>query len=674
MIRREFLARSAVVGGGLTTLPPLVIAQAGTTALSVEDFFRHDRYSALALSPNGQFLAAIAPVNGRQNVTVIDLKAGSSEVLTSLRERDVRRVRWINNERLVFDLIDLQSGLGEQRPSGLFAINRDGSAARELVSAAIVTPTSQSFVYRPTIPGPAVPDSNDIIVAAVDRSVYSFDLYRMDTRTGRKTLMTFDNPGFVGSWMLDQNLVPRLAIGRVEKSTRAVIYYRAGTDAKWAKLAEFDFLSNEGFDPIAFGPDDALYVAARAGRDKGAIYKYDVAANKLGEQIVSHKEFDFGFNNFAPSSDIGEYAGFVSNRNLIFDTKTKKLVGIRIDADREDYVWLDNDWARMHKMVNGALPNRVNRLSRSTDVSTVLVYSYSDKDPGRWYLLDPEKPSMQELVARRPWIRPERMGETRFIRYKARDGVEIPAYLTLPPGRESKNLPLILVVHGGPFVRGEFWNWDREAQFLASRGYAVLQSDYRGSYGYGWKHHMSGRRQWGLAMQDDLTDGVAHLVAQGIADKNRVAIMGGSYGGYAVMMGLAKDPDLYRCGINIVGVTDLELMGSATWSDMGVESREFQLWFSEHVGNLATEKERLASTSPARLAERIKKPVLIAHGFNDVRVPIEHAERMRTALQRVGRVKPEWVVYQDEAHGFLREKNNFDFYARVEKFLSEHMA
>lgn len=280
---------------------------------------------------------------------------------------------------------------------------------------------------------------------------------------------------------------------------------------------------------------------------------------------------------------------------------------------------------------------------------------------------------MQELVSRRPWNHPERMGATRFLRYKARDGLEIPGYLTLPPGREAKNLPLVLVVHGGPFVRGHFWNWDREAQFLASRGYAVLQSDYRGSFGYGWRHHVAGRRQWGLAMQDDLTDGVLHLAAQGIADRNRVAIMGASYGGYAVMMGLAKDPDLYRCGINIVGVTDLELMGTATWSDVSVESREFELWFTEHVGSLSKERERLRAASPARLADRIKKPVLIAHGFNDVRVPIEHAERMRAALERVGRVRPEWVVYEDEAHGFLREKNNFDFYARVERFLAAHM-
>jgi dipeptidyl aminopeptidase/acylaminoacyl peptidase len=639
---------------------------------SIDDFFRHDRYAGLTLSPNGQFIAALAPVNGRRNVAVLNLKAGSAAVITSLRERDVRTVRWINNERLVFDLIDLQSGLGEQRPSGLFAINRDGKEARELVPASVASPGSAKFVYRPTLFLSSLPDSNDILVMATDRTVESFDVYRMDTYTGRKTLVTFSNPGFVYSWLLDSKRVPRLAVCGVEGTTRTAIHYRASADEPWIKLAEFDGLNNEGFDPLAFGPDDTLYAASRAGSDKAAIYTYDLKGNRLGERQIAHKDYDFGYGNRTLSGDLTELLGN-RNFNLIFDANKKKLVGARQYAEREEFFWFDEEWSRLHAMVNGALPQRINRLSQSTDAAAMLVYSYSDRDPGRWYLLDAERRSMQELVARRPWIKVEQMAQKTPIRYKARDGIEIPAYLTLPPGR-SKPLPLVLVVHGGPFVRGEFWGWDREAQFLASRGYAVLQIDYRGSLGYGWSHHRLGRRQWGLAMQDDLTDGVHHLVAQGIADKNRVAIMGGSYGGYATMMGLAKDPDLYRCGVNIVGVTDLALMGTATWSDMSVESKEFQIWFAQHVGDPAKERDKLDAASPARLADRIRRPVLIAHGYNDVRVPIEHAHRMRDALERAGMRDIEWVVYPDEGHGILRETNAFDLYGRIERFLAKHMA
>jgi len=323
-------------------------------------------------------------------------------------------------------------------------------------------------------------------------------------------------------------------------------------------------------------------------------------------------------------------------------------------------------------MVEGALRGRVNRLSRTTDQSIGLVYSYSDKDPGRWYLLNPDKRTLEETVARRPWVRAEQQAERRSIRYKARDGLRIPAYLTLPAGRTAQGLPLVVLVHGGPFVRGEFWTWDSEAQFLASRGYAVLQPDYRGSLGYGWKHYAAGRRQWGQAMQDDLTDGVLSLVAEGLADAKRVAIMGGSCGGYATMMGLAKDPDLYRCGVNMAGVTDLELMGDATWSDMGAERLEFQQWFAAHVGDLKTNREKLRAMSPYRLASQIRRPVLIAHGASDVRVPIDHADKMRSALA-AAKVPYEWVVYDDEAHGFLREANRFDFYGKVERFLAQHM-
>lgn len=673
MRRRAFLSRSLAVASGLSMQAPLSCAQGKPSPTpTVDDLFRHDRYAGIALSPDGQFIAALAPVNGRRNVAVLDLQARSVAVITSLRERDVRTVRWINSERLVFDLIDLQSGLGEQRPSGLFAINRDGSAARELVAASIATPGSARFVYRPTLFLSALPESNDILVMATDRTVESFDVYRMDTRTGRKTLVTFDNPGFVYSWLLDNKRVPRLAIAGIERTTRVAIHYRAGAKEAWIKLAEFDWLSNEGFDPLAFGPDETLYVASRAGSDKAAIYTYDLKTNRLGERQIAHKDFDFGYGNRPLGGDLTDLLGN-RNFNLIVDSKKRKLVGARMYAEREEFFWFDEEWSRLHTMVNSALPQRINRLTRSTDTASILVYSYSDRDPGRWYLLDSEKRSMQELVARRPSINVEQMAQKTAFRYKARDGLEIPAYLSLPPGRD-KQLPLVLIVHGGPFVRGEFWGWDREAQFLASRGYAVLQVDFRGSLGYGWNHHRLGRRQWGLAMQDDLTDGVNHLVAQGVADKRRVAIMGGSYGGYATMMGLARDPDLYRCGVNIVGVTDLLLMGTATWSDMSVESKEFQLWFEQHVGDPAKEREKLEAASPARLADRIRRPVFIAHGHNDVRVPIEHAHRMRGALERAGMRDVEWVVYPDEAHGILREENAFDLYSRIERFLAKHMA
>jgi len=667
--RRDFVAGSVSLGA-LTMAPPLAFAQErAANSISLEDFFRHDRYRAISISPNGQHLAAIAPIGGRMNVAILDLKAMSARGITALTERDVRSVRWINNDRLSFDLIDLQSGLGEQRPSGLFALNRDGSEPRELMPANVATTGSVRFVYRYTAVLASVPDSDDVIAVNNERSAESFDVVRLNTKTARKTLLTFDNPGKTIGWLLDSNRVPRIAVTRIDRSTRTALFHRSGAGAAWDKIAEFDFLTNEGFDPIAFGPDDTLYVVAYAGGDKSAIYTYDLQARKLGERLIAHKDFDFGNGNTPPTEVVSDF--FARNRHLIFDPKSKRLIGVRLHAEREELYWLDDEWAKVQAMVDGALKSRVNRISRAGETQNMLVYSYSDTEPGRWYLLDTEKRALQELVARRPWIRSELMSEQKPLRYKARDGLSIPAYLTLPRGREAKQLPLILLVHGGPFVRGETWAWQPDTQFFASRGYAVLQIDFRGSRGYGWQHYRAGWAQWGGAMQDDLTDGVEHLIAQGIADRTRVAIMGGSYGGYATLMGLVKTPDLYRCGVNVVGVSDLELLGNATWSDMDVESVEFQKWFALHVGDT---KEKLQAASPALRADRVQRPILFAHGYGDVRVPIAHAERMRSALVRAGFKKElQWVVYEDEGHGFLREKNRFDFYDRVEKFLARHM-
>jgi len=227
------------------------------------------------------------------------------------------------------------------------------------------------------------------------------------------------------------------------------------------------------------------------------------------------------------------------------------------------------------------------------------------------------------------------------------------------------------VVHGGPWAHGETWQFDPEAQFLASRGYAVLQPNFRGSTGYGWKHYQSSFGQWGLTMQDDVSDGVRWAVKEGIADAKRVCIYGASYGGYATMMGLAKDPDLYRCGIDYVGVTDLNLFLTMTWADYAYS--DFAAFSAkEMVGDPSKDAERLRATSPVNLAARIKAPVLMAYGSEDVRVPVEHGTRMRDALEKVGQ-KPQWILAEGEGHGFRDPRNQEMFYGAMEKFLAENL-
>ena len=259
------------------------------------------------------------------------------------------------------------------------------------------------------------------------------------------------------------------------------------------------------------------------------------------------------------------------------------------------------------------------------------------------------------------------------MRYKARDGPEIPALLTLPPGGAKKNLPMVVMVHGGPYVRGNSWGWNAETQFLASRGYAVLEPEFRGSAGFGAKHFKAGFKQWGLAMQDDLADGVHWAVGKGIADGARVCIAGASYGGYATLMGLIKDPDLYKCGINWVGVTDIKLLYDGGWAFSNDTSDEYKAYgMPEKTGDPVKDAAQSKATSPIQQAARITQPLMLAYGGVDRRVPINHGTAFRDAVMRTNK-NVEWVEYPEEGHGWSLEKNNIDFWSRVERFLDRHI-
>jgi len=355
---------------------------------------------------------------------------------------------------------------------------------------------------------------------------------------------------------------------------------------------------------------------------------------------------------------------------LIYDYGKKRVVGVAYNADRPGVAWFDEDWARVAAMIDRARPGHFNVLSRS-EGPRALVFSYSDTDPGSYFLLDIDKRKLENLVETRRAIKADAMPARQPLRYTARDGLEIPAWLTLPKGKEAKNLPLVVLVHGGPWVHGAGWRWSGEAAFLGSLGYAVLEPEFRGSTGWGWKHYRAGFKQWGRAMQDDLDDGMDWLVQKGTVDAKRVCIMGASYGGYAVMMGLARDPDRWRCGINAVGVTDINLMYDVAWSDFS-DSTFMKYVAKDMLGDQVADAAQLKATSPLEQAARVRAPVLMAYGGNDRRVPLVHGEKMRDALSARD-VPVEWVVYSGEGHGFLLEANRFDFYTRVARFLDVHL-
>lgn len=658
-MRKQYLSKPL---GRLLAAAFLLVGTAAAQAPdrpSAETFFQNPAFSAGKMSPDGRHVAlTVAPKGARTQLIVVDVEKLAAKVIAAPVDSDVHRFEWVNDERLVFSMDDRQSAQGDRiLGPGLFAANRDGSEYRALVER------GQPFVrelgerrdldwfhwFHSTTRDKA---SDDIFVVQARRNRPSepsaVSILRLNTKTGRT--LPYARPGNSVGWVLDANDVPRATLSY--EGGRMATHYLDPADNKWRQLIEFDPYKAEGFEPVAFGPDGSLFVQAYNGRDKSALYRYDLAKGALDpEPIISLDGYDF-------------------NGTFVMD-KTRVL-GLHYLSDARATAWFDPELKALQAKVDALLPGTVNILDvpLRRGLNVVLVRSFSDSDPGSFMLYHAQTgkltvlgPAMRDIDARQ-------MGRRDLVRYKARDGLEIPAWLTLPKGGQGKKLPMVVMVHGGPWVRGGEWGWDSEAQFLASRGYAVLEPEFRGSLGFGFRHFQAGFKQWGLAMQNDVADGARWAVAKGIADAGRICIAGASYGGYAAMMGLVNDPDLYRCGINWVGVTDVELMYSVTWSDFGRAVKTYNM--PVLIGDPEKDAAQLKATSPLQQAARIKQPILLAYGGADRRVPIIHGVEFRNAAQKTNQ-NVEWVEYLEEGHGWFLVKNRVDFWTRVEKFLERHI-
>jgi dipeptidyl aminopeptidase/acylaminoacyl peptidase len=561
---------------------------------------------------------------------------------------DVVYFRWLTNDRLILTTGSRGTRDDDYRGGDLWAVDRDGGNLRRLSENNDGNVTAfKGLRIVQFLPG----ESDNFIgqeITFTHLGVEPGALVRVDSRTGRRVSIALGAPsgGESESWVVDEQGIARF-LSTQQKDT-ARIYYRDGPDAPWTKVDERPALS-KGWQPLAAAPDGKTFIVAAFGDgDKSAIMRWDPATKKTVEVMARHPQVDL----------------------VSLEWDYGRPVGVTYEADRGGVAYFDEGLARVQDMVDHTFPDAVNILSWTRDRSKFIVFSYSDVSPGSFYLLDAKSRKLEWLADREPWIDPKAMSPMKAVRYKARDGLEIPAFLTVPKGSSGKNLPLVMVIHGGPWAADE-WGYNPEVQFLASRGYAVLQPNFRSSTGYGWKHLTSGFKQWGLSMEDDIEDGVHWAVAQGIADPKRVAIYGASYGGYATMMGLAKTPDLYRCGIDYVGVTDIPLFLTVSWSDYAY-SDSIQYTAPQMVGDVDKDAKQLRDTSPVNLASRIKVPVLMAYGGADRRVPLEHGTRMKAALDKAG-VKYQWMVADGEGHGFRDIENQKMFYGAMEKFLAQNM-
>ncbi len=598
--------------------------------IPMEDFFRNPEKSSFQISPNGEHIAYMKPWKTRMNVHVVNVKSNNETRLTSSEERGVYGFGWLGNDRIGYVKDD-----GGNENMHFYAVNIDGSNEIDL------TPYDN---VQARIIDDLEDDPNHVIIGLNKRNPQIHDPYRVNINTGESEMIA-ENPGNISSWVTDHD--GRLRMATTSDGVNTSLLYRDTEKDDFKPIITTDFKVN--VSPLFFTFDNKnVYVASNRDRDKTAIYEFDISKAKEQELIFEHDEVDVS--------------------GLMYSKKRKVLTGVNFTVSKGDKVFFD-DWRRdIQNKLESQLPGyEVGITSFSKDETKAVVVSYSDKSRGTYYYYDVENDKLTELAKISPWLEEEHMAEMKPVKYKSRDGFTIHGYLTLPVGSDGKNLPVVVNPHGGPWAR-DTWGYRSEIQFLANRGFAVFQMNFRGSTGYGREFWEISFKQWGKSMQDDITDGVNWLIDEGIADPERIAIYGASYGGYATLAGLAFTPDLYACGVDYVGVSSLFTF----MESMPPYWELYRSMMYEMVGHPEKDKELLASSSPLLHVDKIKVPLFIAQGANDPRVVKSESDQIVEALKSEG-IEVPYMVKDDEGHGFYNQENQFDFYREMEKFLKKHI-
>jgi len=597
----------------------------------MKDFFRNPEKAAYQLSPDGAKLSFKAPYKKRMNIFIQDTQLKNKPYrITSVTDRDIQGYFWKGNDHILY-----MRDFGGDENYHVFCVDLKTKRTKDL------TPFKGA---RNGIMDDLEDISDDEVLMFSNKNKKEvFDIYSLNIITG-KISMRAENPGNITDYGTDHQ--GRVRLAEISDGVNTDILYRESEDKPFKKIFHTGF--KDTFNPQFFTFDDKdLYVASNMGRDKIVIVKYDVAAGKEREVLFKHPDVDVS--------------------GISYSKKRKVLLAASYYTSKQGRYFFDDEIKGIFEKIQKKLPEDVEIDISSTNKNEdmFIVTTYSDKIPGISYLYDVKKDALSMLTIACPWIKPEQMASMKPIEYKSRDGFTIHGYLTLPNNKEAKNLPVIINPHGGPWSRNR-WDYNREVQFLANRGYAILQMNFRGSTGYGKKFWAASFKQWGLKMQDDISDGVKWIIEQGIADPDRVAIYGASYGGYATLAGMTFTPELYACGVDYVGISNLFTFLKtipAYWKPT------IEMWYEE-VGNPEKDKELMTKVSPLFHVDNIKAPLLIAQGANDPRVNINESNQMVDALKKRG-IKVPYIVKKNEGHGFRNEENRFDFYRAMEKFLAE---
>jgi len=626
------------------------------------DFARNDSFSEATISPDGRFVALKVPIGSQKGVAVFDIAKRKLISKTSMgADRSVLSYWWAGPNRLVVSLAeDFGYHEAPESTGELYALNADGSDGAYLFGyrgsrGEMDTRLSHETAHR----GSAevirtLPDDPDHVLIGVRdwgaNKDYGIDTaYRIDVHTGKLSEgLAAPISGLVG-FAADAKGFVRYAIGRDEHyNTRTFV--RSPENPSWVTLNTGE-LRKANIYPFTFGlsnDNSAAFLSSDEGEDRQCLVRVDLRTGdrkKLScDDVSSLSGAVMSFDGDEPVAAIYE-SGIPEVRLL--DTKNPaRDVLMKLEA---------------------AFPGQVTiPVSRTKDGKQAIVEVYSDRNPGDFYLFDTQTLDAQYLVGADNWINPEQMAERRPVTYAARDGQAIRGYLTIPQGKQARTLPLVVNPHGGPFFQQDRWGWDRDAQALASRGYAVLQVNYRGSGGFGNKFVEAGKHGWDSVMIDDITDGARWAISQGYADPARICVFGVSYGGYAALMSAVREPDLYRCVVDYAGVADLERQQRDTDSTLTIQGRNY---YEDFVG---ADAKRLRAASPLTYIDRLKAALMIVHGKDDKRVPYSQATELRDALDK--RHYPyEWLVKSGEGHGFYNPDNRREFYEKLIAFLNRNI-
>jgi len=671
MLMRFGIIILAVTAALMGEFPTSAFAQIDSPAaapVTIEELFRPPQLSGVNISNNGRYMVTTMPLKGRMNLAVIDLETRKASALTNYDDFDVLSPTWVGNERIIYSLGQANSptGPGQFDGGGLFVINREGKEFRRLSMTVREFRKQNQYVFRGLDLYRTIPGNDDEVIASGNMtSADSEDLYRLNIKTGRYVLLTQGRPADrTSSWMMDSKMVPRVVSANIKDTLTTVVYYRKDDKTDWYEIARYDGSKGSTFVPLAFESDEqSLQIAYNGGnRDTMGVFRYDPINKKIGELIAQH-----------PRYDMGAAADGSGAPGVITDSKTDKILGYRVAAAKPEVVWLDEKYASIQRNLDAALPNRINGFRRAPDGKRLIVTSFSDSSPTRWYLHDETAKTLEPIGSSRPWL-DGKLVDQGIMTFKTRDGLEIPGYYFLPKNyKPGTKLPTIVHIHGGPFARAD--NWGRgfgyqEGQLFASRGYAVIVPNFRVTPGFGSKIYYAGFGTVGREMSNDHEDALKWGIEQGFVDPKNVCISGASYGGYAALQALVNNNDMWKCAVAGLAVTDYKYQLTSRDGDTAENTAGVTYWKSV-LGETDLDSPMVKNISPVFNASKIKRPVFLYAGEDDIRVPIAQISRMARELDRAGNPAKAFVIKEKEGHGYGKLENNVDLYTQMLAFLKE---